>query len=202
METRRSILDFWFGKDADRLLDATVAGRQSALWWGKDPDVDAGIRRRFASLQRAAGAGELSEWKKTPRPRLALILLTDQFPRNIHRDTPEMFAFDEIARELCKRGIESGADRKLRPIQRVFLYLPLEHAENVNDQARCVALMQRLVDEVETAEQAVFQRFVDYAVAHQRIIERFGRFPHRNSILGRETTPAERDFLKQPGSSF
>jgi uncharacterized protein (DUF924 family) len=202
METHRSILDFWFGQDADRLSDATVAGRQSKLWWGKDSAVDAGIRRRFESLVRAAAAGELEDWEHEPEARLALILLTDQFPRNIYRGTAAMFACDETARRLCDAGLATGADRALRPIQRVFFYLPLEHAEDAGDQARCVALMRALVDEADAAGKTVFEGFLDYAVAHQRIVDRFGRFPHRNDILGRESTDAEREFLTRPGSSF
>ncbi|HKL51978.1 MAG TPA: DUF924 family protein, partial [Wenzhouxiangellaceae bacterium] len=133
---------------------------------------------------------------------LALILLLDQFPRNIYRDTSAMFRFDDQARALCVEGVETGIDARLRPIQRVFFYLPLEHAESIDDQAWCVDLMRGLVHEVPEDQKQVFEGFVDFAEAHRRIIDRFARFPHRNAILGRESTEEEVEFLKQPGSSF
>lgn len=202
MRRRDTVIDYWFGSDADELADATIAGRQSKLWWGKNADVDADIRSRFEELVEPAARGTLDDWKREPGGWLALILVTDQFPRNIHRDTPAMFGFDGAARRLCVEGTESGVDRRLRPIQRVFFYLPLEHSEDADDQARCVALMRALAGTVPNGERGVFQGFVDYALAHKRIIDRFGRFPHRNEILGRESTAAERAFLREPGSSF
>jgi uncharacterized protein (DUF924 family) len=193
------VLDYWFGTGDD---DAITAGRQAALWWQKNPAVDAEIRQRFeAPLQRAAD-GDLETWSATARGRLALILLTDQFPRNMYRDTPGMYAHDEQARSLCVDGLDRGHDRALRPIERVFFYLPLEHSEDVEDQARCVALMRALACEVRADWRDVFEDFVGYALAHQRIVDRFGRFPHRNEILGRASTEEELEFLKQPGSSF
>lgn len=202
MTDHAAILEFWFGEAFTDLDDATVAGGQSGLWWGKSESTDTEIRQRFEPLVQAAGAGKLDEWKASPAGWLALILLLDQFPRNIYRDTPAMFKFDDQARTLCVGGVETGIDAPLRPIQKVFFYLPLEHSESADDQAWCVDLMRGLVREVPENQRKVFEGFVDYAEAHKRIIDRFGRFPHRNAILGRESSAEEVEFLKQPGSAF
>lgn len=200
MNSPGPILDFWFGDSADD--DATIANRQSRLWWDKNPATDETIRERFEAQVQAAADGQLDAWKGSPEGWLALIVLTDQFPRNIHRGTPESFSFDPIARTLCLDGIEAGADQQLRPIQRVFFYLPLEHSESMPDQQMCVDLMRSLARSVPEAQRAPFDYFVDFALAHRKIVERFRRFPHRNAILGRDSTDEEIEFLKQPGSSF
>jgi uncharacterized protein (DUF924 family) len=166
------------------------------------PEVDDEIQARFESLLQSAAEGELDAWSTTPRGRLALILLTDQFPRNMYRDTPGMYDYDAQARALCIDGLQRGDDRELRPIERVFFCLPLEHSENLDHQAWCVDLMRTLAREAPAEWQGTFEEFVDYAEAHCRIIDRFGRFPHRNAILGRRSSAEEREFLKQPGSSF
>jgi uncharacterized protein (DUF924 family) len=193
MSTPEAVLEFWFPADPRRA---------NALWWGKDAALDAEIRERFGPTLRAARAGELDAWAEAARGRLALIVVLDQMSRNIHRDSPEAFAADERARALTLTGLERGHDRELRPIERLFFYLPLEHSEALADQQRCVELMGALASEVEDAEREQFVGFVDYAVRHRDIIERFGRFPHRNAVLGRESTAAELEFLTQPGSSF
>lgn len=198
-ETSDSIITFWFGNSSD---DATVAKQQSALWWAKRDETDALIRQRFEPSVIAAGKGELQDWTATPNGRLALIILLDQFTRNIYRDTPAAFSLDAQARALCLAGLEAGDDKALRAIQRVFFYLPLEHSENVEHQRRSVALFSALAAAASAPERALFAGFADYAVKHQVIIDRFGRFPHRNAILGRPSTPEEVEFLKQPGSSF
>lgn len=193
-----SIHAFWFGPGDD----AEVAAARSSLWWGKDEAVDRAMTERFAACVEAAGRGELDMWAQQPRGRLALILLTDQFTRNIHRGTPRAFAFDTRARDLCKQGLQSGADRLLRPIERVFFYLPLEHSESLADQEESVALFARLLEEVPEAQRRQFAGFHDFALRHLEIVRRFGRFPHRNAILDRESTPEEKQFLTQKGSSF
>lgn len=193
------LLEFWFGPGAD---DAITARRQAELWWRKNPAVDRQIRTRFEALLRSAADRELHAWSTTPRGRLALILLTDQFPRNMYRDTPGMYAHDEQARALCIEGLETGVDQELRLIERVFFYLPLEHSENLDHQGWCVDLMRGLAREAPGDWRPIFEEFVEYAEAHRRIIDRFGRFPHRNEILGRISSPEEVEFLKQPGSSF
>lgn len=199
MNTNSEILDYWFGSNDD---DARVAAENAGLWWKKNPSVDAEIRQNFEPQVQAAGRGQLDDWAESSEGRLALILLTDQFPRNIYRDTPHAFQFDAKARELCIDGLERGMASSLRPIQRVFFYLPLEHSEDADHQTWCVDLMRALARRVPEEWKTTFEGFVDYAEAHQRIIDRFGRFPHRNAILGRESTDEELEFLRQPGSSF
>ena len=193
------ILYFWFGAHAD---DAVTATAQRRLWWAKDPAIDAEIRSRFAPLVQAAAFGKHDDWAATPRGQLALILLFDQFPRNMHRGSPRAFAYDGLARALALEGIASGANTKLRPIERVFCYLPLEHSENPAHQNQCVALYQALADGVAPALHDTFAGYVDFSERHRDIIRRFGRFPHRNAVLGRASTPEENEFLQQPGSSF
>jgi len=197
-----TVVEFWFGREFADLDDATIAGRQSGLWWAKNESTDTDMRQRFEPLVQAAGTGKLDAWQSSPEGWLALILLVDQFPRNIYRDTPGMYRFDERARALCVEGIEAGIDTRLELIQRVFFYLPLEHSESAGDQAWCVDLMRGLAREAPQDQQNVFEDFVGYAEAHKKVIDRFGRFPHRNAILGRDSSPGEIEFLDQPGSSF
>lgn len=200
MQPWQSLLDFWFGDDAD---DATRAKRQAPLWWGKSSETDALIASRFGVLAEAAATGALAHWAEVPVGRLALILLLDQLPRNIHRATPGAFAQDPLARDLCLKGLSLGADKALSPLARVFFYLPLEHAESHEQQVRSVTLFEALAaEQAGGPAQATFAGFADFARRHQLIIERFGRFPHRNAILGRTSTPEEAEFLQQPGSGF
>ncbi len=200
MQPWQPLLDLWFGDEADDVLRAT---RQAPLWWGKSSEADALLASRFGMLAEAAAKGSLAHWADTPSGRLALILLLDQLPRNIHRGTPAAFAQDPLARDLCLKGLSIGADKSLSPLERVFFYLPLEHAESREQQARSVALFEALAaEQAGTPAQAAFAGFADFARRHQVIIERFGRFPHRNDILGRTSTPEEAAFLQQPGSGF
>jgi uncharacterized protein (DUF924 family) len=200
METPDTIREYWFGTD---LEDAAVTARQRArLWWSKDPAVDNEIRRRFESCVISAGSGELDDWASNPQDRLALILLTDQFPRSIYRDSAKSFAFDSKSLSLAQTGIDAGFDVALRLLEKVFLYLPLEHSESLADQDRSVSLFQKLVDDAGPNEKPTFAEYLDFAVRHRDIISRFGRFPHRNEALGRISTPEELSFLQQPGSGF
>ncbi len=199
METQQTIRAFWFGGAAD---DHAVAQQQAHLWWAKDATTDAAIRQRFEGCVRRAPDGELDAWAATPQGRLALILLTDQFPRNIYRDTPASFSFDALARTWCVDGLRDGADRMLRPIERVFFYMPLEHSEALDDQERAVALFEQLAGVVDGGQRASFDGFLDFALRHRDVIRRFGRFPHRNRILGRQSSGEELAFLQQKGSSF
>jgi uncharacterized protein (DUF924 family) len=194
-----AILDCWFGSDAE---DAVVASKRGSLWWKSDPAVDDDLRARFADLVEKAGRNELGEWASTPRGLLALILLSDQFPRNIHRNTPRAFAFDPIARAHCRDGIARGFDIHLRPIERVFHYLPLEHSELLADQDDSVRLFSNLARDAGAETKELFAGYLRFAERHREIVERFGRFPHRNRILGRESTAEEIAFLQTPGSSF
>ncbi len=190
-----SVIDYWFGANAD---DAA----KSHVWFKADAAVDDEIRTRFGALVEAAGRNELSAWTQTPEGLLALILLSDQFPRNIFRNTSRAFAYDPAALAHCKLGIARGFDILLRPIERVFHYLPLEHSESIEDQQEAVRLFSELVQTAATERKAVFADFLRYAERHRDVIARFGRFPHRNFVFGRASTPEEVVFLKQPGSSF
>lgn len=199
MENSDSIRTFWFGANPD---DSIVAQQNAKLWWSKNEDADRQIKERFESQVAMAGAGALDGWANSPEGLLALLLLTDQFPRNIYRNTPDAFRFDAQALEWCRTGLSRGMDRKLRPIERVFFYLPLEHAESLEHQALSVQLFTRLYQEVPQEHMDTFRVFLIFALRHRRIIQRFGRFPHRNDILGRSSTPDEISFLQEPASSF
>jgi uncharacterized protein (DUF924 family) len=173
------------------------------LWWRKDPVTDADIRARFEPLVVQVLAGEREDWARTPSGLLALVILTDQFTRNIYRGTPRAFGGDPFALAWCRRALAESADRSLHPLERLFLYLPLEHSEVLADQEACIALLKALVVEAaEPAARALLADALDYACRHGEVIRRFGRFPHRNAILGRASTVAETAFLKTPGSSF
>jgi uncharacterized protein (DUF924 family) len=188
------VLGFWFGTPGTE--DATYQARRT-LWFRKNPDTDHEIRRRFLPLYERAIAHQLDDWQATPEGTLALTIVLDQFPRNMFRDSPQAFASDAQALEVAKGAIARGVDQQLPPVQRFFLYLPLEHSENLDDQHQSVERSHQLVEACPELADTY-----EYAIKHQEVIERFGRFPHRNAILGRETTPEETEFLKQPGSSF
>jgi uncharacterized protein (DUF924 family) len=174
METPDTILESWFGSESS---DAAVAEQRSSLWWSKDPKTDDEIRSRFETLALAAESCDLDDWRSSADGRLALILLTDQFPRNIYRGTPAAFRFDRIALNLCLEGLRTRADRSLRPIRKVFFYLPLEQSEDLEHQRQSVRLFRDLADDVSVAPKPVLETYVDCAHRHQVIIERFGRFP-------------------------
>ena len=197
--TSETILGFWFGSNPD---DMTAAKERSDLWWAKNKATDDEIRRRFENYVILADSEQLKDWLATPRGRLALIILCDQFPRNIYRDTGGAFSCDEKALQWCIEGLERKVDRELRPIERVFFYLPLEHAEYIKLQDLSVKCFGELVSNANTEQKALFEGYLDYAVRHRQIIERFGRFPHRNKLLGRKSTAEELAFLAEPGSSF
>jgi uncharacterized protein (DUF924 family) len=199
METANAIHEFWFGTDTD---DVKAADQQKKLWWSKDTAIDHIIAQRFEKFTLAAADGSLNSWKNTPRGLLVLILLTDQFPRNMYRGTSASFAYDHIALQLCKQALEQGVDQLLRPIERVFVYLPLEHSESIADQERVVHLTEQLAKDVPLAQKTAFEGFHQFAIRHRDIIARFGRFPHRNQMLGRISTEEEIAFLKTAGSSF
>jgi len=188
----QSVLDFWFGAPGSE-----THGQQRRFWFLKRDDTDASIRARFGSLTESALAGGLDHWDDSTRGTLAHILVLDQFTRNIHRDTPRAFAGDPMARTLARRLIDSGEHAALMPVERIFAYLPLEHAEDAALQDESVALFTALA-----AAHEGFDSTLDYARRHQDVITRFGRFPHRNAILGRQSTTGEAAYLAQPGSGF
>ena len=194
-----TILIYWFGTTPDT---AALAKDRADLWWSKNSEADREIRERFESSVQLARESKLNPWLAQPRGRLALIILTDQFPRNIYRDSPRAFGFDATALAWSLEGIERGHDRLLRPIERVFFYLPLEHSELLEHQEQSVSMFRELVPIVMMDQRENFERYLNFAILHRDIVARFGRFPHRNRILGRPSTPDELDFLSQPGSSF
>lgn len=200
MERAEEILQFWFGELDEGGWDFDPA--RYDLWFGKSPETDRVVTERFGEDARAAAEGRLDPWAETPRGRLALVLLLDQFPRHIHRGKPEAWAQDPKAQRIVLEGLARGHDQALRPIERSFFYLPFEHAEDAALQARSVALYRALAEAAPEAVRARYASFLDYAIRHQVIIDRFGRFPHRNAILGRESTEKEEAFLLLPGSSF
>lgn len=199
MENVATILDFWFGSESD---DKAVADAQATLWWSKTATVDLAMRERFATLTDKAAAHAFDDWAETSAGLLALILLTDQFPRNMYRETPRAFAFDPLARAWCKQGLRNGLYATLRPIEQVFFFLPLEHSEALDDQDHAVDLFARLLTIAPPPHRDTFAGFHDFAIRHREVIRRFGRFPHRNDILGRPSTPEERAFLQEKGSRF
>ena len=199
LESIDAVLTFWFG---DGQTATQIAAEKTALWWSKDPNTDRQIADRFGATSEAAATGQLADWAKTPRGLLALIICTDQFPRNIHRDTPRAFAYDPTALAFAKTCIDSGAAQQLNPIERTFAYLPFEHSEDLTDQQRSISLYQTLATAAPAAEAELFTGSLDFARRHHEIIQQFGRFPHRNSILGRPSTTAELAFLSTPSSSF
>jgi len=194
------VLEFWFGAcGPDGALDRV----KQKMWFSGGRQHDAAIRKRFGKLHRRAAHSELdAEWAATPRGRIALIVVLDQFSRHIHRGIAAAFAHDPAAQRLALSGVEHGVDRELIPAQRAFFYLPFEHAEDVKLQRMGTRLFERLATEVAPAWRKEYASFADYAGHHRDIVERFGRFPHRNRMLGRASTPEEVEFLKQPGSSF
>jgi uncharacterized protein (DUF924 family) len=187
MTLTRQILDFWFGAPGMKSY-----GANRKIWFEADAAFDADVRRRFAADLDRAAAGAHDAMVAEPEGALALTILLDQFPRNIHRGTPWAFAFDGKALATARRAMDAGYGAALPAFQRPFFYLPFEHSENLADQERSVALFRALGDEEK----------LDYAIRHRDVIARFGRFPHRNAILGRDSTPEEVTFLQQPGSSF
>ncbi|WP_095144596.1 MULTISPECIES: DUF924 family protein [unclassified Pseudomonas] len=193
------LLDWWFGS-ADSPNE--VAAQKGGLWFGKRDSQDLEARTRFGDLVEQALAGGLPEWTQRPEGWLALVLLLDQLPRMIFRENPKSYAGDLRAQKLVAQGIAADFDRQLRPIQRVFIYLVFEHCEHLAVQNEAVSRFAQLLAEQPEAERAVFADNLDYAERHQTIIARFGRFPHRNAVLGRESTAEELVFLSKPGSSF
>ena len=185
------VLAFWFGRE-----DEPGYGEFHEAWFRKDPEFDQQVQERFGPLYERAAAGELDGWREEARSCLALVICLDQFPRNMFRGDGRTHATDDKALETARYALERALDRELPPFQRVFVYMPFMHSESVEDQRRSVELFGRL------AERPGAPDLTSYAVGHMEIVERFGRFPHRNVILGRETTPEEAEFLQGPDSSF
>ena len=199
MSDCEEVLGFWFGTlDAEGRATQEIAAR----WWTKDPAFDQALRDRFGALHEEVLRGEHDDWLASARGRLAAVIVLDQLSRNMFRGSARMFAADDRALAIAEEGIARGQDRELAYAERSFLYLPLEHSEDLVRQERCVELFRTWRDEAPEALRGGIDDSRDYAIAHRDIIRRFGRFPHRNALLGRESTAEELEFLKQPGSSF
>jgi uncharacterized protein (DUF924 family) len=187
----RDVLEFWFGAGDEA---SSLAARDD--WFRKDDAFDAAIRTGFGALIAEALAGGLGDWCASPRGALARVIVLDQFTRNAFRGTPQAFAGDARALATARDAIARGYDAALAPRERHFLYMPFEHSEAMADQERSVALFEAL------ARDTGLDDPLDWAIRHADVIRRFGRFPHRNAILGRPSTPAELEYLAQPGSGF
>jgi uncharacterized protein (DUF924 family) len=174
------VLRFWF--------DET----RPTQWWRADPAFDEAVRERFGAVHRAASRGELSDWRARPDGRLAEIIVLDQFSRNMHRGTALAFAADPVALVLAQEAVAGAHDQALAPDRRLFLYMPFMHSESARVHETALRLFQALG----------LKSNLDFELRHKAIVDRFGRYPHRNAILGRACTDEELDFLKQPGSSF
>jgi len=188
----QAVLDFWFGAEG-----SPESGKSRPEWFRKDPAFDDSIRQRLGAQVEAALAGGLRDWDSHAASALARILLLDQFTRNIFRDTPRAFAGDALALAAARAMVAARQDATLPPLQRSFIYLPFEHAEDLAAQDESVRLFAQLA-----AAAPELQQTLDYAHRHRDVIARFGRFPHRNKVLGRESTAEEIAFLQQPGSRF
>lgn len=178
--TPEDVLNFWFG-------ELTYDD-----WFGTSKDLDETCFRRFQASHLALARGVSEGWRATPENRLAAILLLDQMPRNMYRGTPLAFSTDCLALHEAKLAVGTGADMAIRPEWRVFVYLPFEHSENLTDQTLSVKLFTELGD----------ANYLDYAIRHREVIETFGRFPHRNAFLARQSTEAELAYLAKPGAGF
>lgn len=190
----QEILDFWFGSRSSGEF-----GKIQEKWFssGSSDEFDAECAEQCLAEHERAKSGELDHWAEEPQSCLALLVLFDQIPRNVYRGDARSFATDDRARELARKILDRGWDREMNDVERLFAYLPFEHSENLEDQRHCVALYNTMPDTQEKK-----QDWIDYAVQHLEIIERFGRFPHRNRILGRESTAEEVAFLEETGVHF
>lgn len=187
-----AILSFWF---KEHELSAPQIDRRMDIWFGEDPVFDHEIEKDFSADVDKASDGELDHWAHDPRGRLALIILLDQFRRSIYRNTPSAFEKDPAALKLCVEGAMEGEDKGLSPIQRVFFYMPLQHAESRKVQAKSVELFARLAEAVSPTLRETFMTVAQFAELHRDIVERFGRFPHRNKMLNRKNTAEENEYL-------
>lgn len=190
------VLEFWIGPEGSSQLT------NAAKWFTKDEAFDRAIAARFGGTVELAARGALDGWKTTPRGRLALVIVLDQFSRNAFRGTPRAFAQDAMACALARASIAAGDEAALTTVERSFLYLPLMHAEDIALQRECVAAFERLHASAPADLAGFTANGLDYAKRHAAIVERFGHFPHRNTILDRTSTGEELEFLTQPGSSF
>ncbi|HVY88232.1 MAG TPA: DUF924 family protein [Hyphomonadaceae bacterium] len=199
-ETAGTILHYWFGYAADRV---SALEERTSLWFGGGFELDRVIAGRFGNVVARLASGEARRWAQiSPRDRLAAIIALDQFSRNIFRDTAAAFENDALAVQLAREAIAREEDDDLKPVERWFLYMPFMHSESATDQRRSLDKFEELLGEATPELRPHMAGALDFARRHAAIIKKFGRFPHRNAILGRTSTSAERKFLAQPGSSF
>ncbi len=194
-----AILAFWF---KEQELSAPQIDRRMDIWFGEDQAFDHEIKEEFAGDVEDASAGKLDHWAHEPRGRLALIILLDQFRRNIHRGTAAAYEKDKVALRLCVEGAMEKKDKGLTSIQRAFFYMPLQHAESRKVQAKSVAIFNKLAEAVSPTYQETFLTIAQFAELHHDIIEQFGRFPHRNVVLERENTAQENEYLASDSPDF
>lgn len=201
MNEIKRVLNFWFGDQA-KSNDPNYWQAKNELWFGFNEKTDQLITTTFKPLLLQALKNELQNWENTPSGRLALIVLSDQFPRNIFRGTADAFSFDHFALQQCRHGLEARQHAELHPVQQVFFFMPLEHSENIAEQNTCVDLFEKLVASCSPAMLNTMGNFRDFAIKHRDIIAKFGRFPHRNALLGRSSTSEELQYLQSGGSTF
>lgn len=194
-----AILTFWFKEQ--NLSAPQIDGRMD-VWFGEDPVFDEEIVREFSAQVEDASAGRLDHWAGDSRGRLALIILLDQFRRNIYRNKPEAFALDKAALKLCVEGAMEKKDKGLSPIERVFFYMPLQHAESRKVQEKSVQIYDKLAEAASPTLRETFNTVAQFAELHADIVRQFGRFPHRNAILDRENTPEEAEYLAGDAPTF
>ncbi|HTU67955.1 MAG TPA: DUF924 family protein [Steroidobacteraceae bacterium] len=204
MHGPNDVLDFWFGRGP---MDAARLAERNTFWFGGDGAAaaarrDAEIKDKLEPLLERAARGEFATWANSPKRRLALILLFDQVPRNAYRGTAAQFAFDREALALSVEGLQLGADAALEPWERLFFYLPLEHAESMEAQDAALSAFTRLAAEADAEHRGFCEGLIHYAKKHRDLIALFGRFPHRNQVLGREDTPEERAWLAEHPNYF
>jgi len=193
------ILSFWF---KEQELSAPQIDRRMDIWFGEDAVFDHEIEKDFSDDIEKASNGKLDHWADEPHGRLALIILIDQFRRNIYRGTVKAFSHDKVALKLCVEGAMEKKDKGLTPIERVFFYMPLQHAESRKVQAKSAELYERLAESVSPTLQETFLTVAQFADLHKDIVDQFGRFPHRNRLLGRENTPEEDEYLAGDSPDF
>ena len=194
-----AILAFWF---EEKELSAPQIDHRLDVWFGEDAVFDLECKKEFAQDVELASEGQLDHWAHEPRGRLALILLLDQFRRNIYRNTAAAFEKDRAALKLCVEGAMQKKDRNLAPIERAFFYMPLQHAESRKVQAKSVELFSKLALAVSPTYRETFETMAQFAELHRDVIEQFGRFPHRNKLLNRENTPEEEEYLASEAPDF
>jgi uncharacterized protein (DUF924 family) len=199
LATEADVRAFWLGELDER---GCASPEKAKLWWRKDPELDRTIFERFGSLHSVIQAGGHRDWLRAPQSLLAYVLVLDQFSRNMFRGTAGMFASDELALAATFEGVALGYDKRLRRDERTFLLMPFMHSERIEVQERSVQLFEAFAAELSVEDPKVGRGNTGYAERHRDVVKRFGRFPHRNAVLGRESTAEEAEFLTQPGSSF